>query len=241
MSDSTDLVHAVAFADLFSEEVLEAAALVGVAASLPMAVMAGGAFLLSLQIPDRSAMLAVAGVGGLVGAVIGFMTGLSLSPVVGAVVSGVFGLLGGAAAALTSDQPAKLRLAGTAMAAVVAPMFLVNYSVSFQRVEIEAFNFCMERIADPEVGDEVLARLLNYCSKVKAFGATPFDVGVTRSSSGMGTIALDGAIVSGGSIKIPFDDGSGSGTMVTVPLDELNSSGAMGTIPLDGVPNEAPD
>jgi len=108
---------------------------------------------------------------GFCGSIVGLMAGVSREPVIAAILTGLFGLVGAVAAMMPKASGESRGVVASGAAAFLFSLFLANSGSTINRTEIEMFDRCIEMLVDPEVDTTVIARVKALCDHVNALPA----------------------------------------------------------------------
>ena len=108
---------------------------------------------------------------GFCGSIVGMMAGVSREPVIAAILTGLFGLVGAVAAMMPKASGESRGAVASGAAAFLFSLFLANSGSTINRTEIEMFDRCIEMLVNPDVDEVVIGRVRALCDHVNALPA----------------------------------------------------------------------
>ena len=159
---------AVTLADLFDPLVGHAVLFVFTVAAIPFVVCLIAGRLFREPFASLPHLRAVVAFTAFSGAIVGLMAGISREPVIAAILTGLFGLVGAVGAMMSkADLESRGVIAGGA-AAFLFSMFLANYGSTINRTEVEMFDRCIAMLMNPDADAAVVRRTETLCRYVNA-------------------------------------------------------------------------
>ena len=125
------------------------------------------------------------------GAIVGLMSGISREPVIAAILTGMFGLVGVIAAMVPKTGPSSRGVVASGAAAFLFSLFLANSGSTINRTEIEMFERCMDMLVNPDVDDRIMERIAGLCREVNAMPSVDEEVVILDGPPTDGSLAPD--------------------------------------------------
>ena len=99
------------------------------------------------------------------GGVIGFLLGLSVSPVAEPLATGIFGLIGGLALYIFGKDHSAGWMVGAAALSFAMALLVNLLAANLSSIPTREYDFCIEAFANPKADEKLLCRLRSHCEE----------------------------------------------------------------------------